>query len=137
MYTHTSIFPSTSHWDGPKRISTTGVKILPSKYNSTLKGMHLGEMADCRAGEGKVQDELGIPFCARMLGNAQRMMVTCQKVAEDSLKGFPMFKYATIWESKQITVINHNPLNKKTWVYTDINKQMNKQKAWWWTTIFT
>lgn len=69
-------------------MTTTGVKILPSEYHSPLKEMSLGEMANSRIRGGE-------PFCVRMLENTQRMMVICQKVTEDGMKGFSMFKDRT------------------------------------------
>lgn len=40
----------------------------------------------------KVQDELEIPCCVRKQESTQRMMGTCQKTRETSLKGFTLAK---------------------------------------------
>lgn len=53
-------------------------------------------MADFRAGTGKVQDEPRISFGVRNQGSSRRIMETCQKNREASLKDSPFAKSGII-----------------------------------------
>ena len=46
-------------------------------------------MASSRAGAGKIEGEPGISYGARNQESIQRIMGTCQKGTEASLKGLP------------------------------------------------